>query len=91
MCIHSLLLWGCSVQTCDLHAHVWLSRRGCLQHQGRHMQWLVWLLLICCAVLCRAVLLCRFVPPAALAVMSRGMRPEIPQHTPAGLAALMQV
>lgn len=28
---------------------------------------------------------------AALAVMSRGMRPEIPQHTPAGLAALMQV
>lgn len=23
--------------------------------------------------------------------MSRGMRPEIPQHTPAGLAALMQV
>lgn len=26
---------------------------------------------------------------AALAVMSRGLRPEVPQHTPPGLAALM--
>jgi serine/threonine protein kinase len=38
---------------------------------------------VCCRCCC--------VLPVALAVMSRGMRPEIPQHTPAGLAALMQV
>lgn len=38
---------------------------------------------------CHACCACRL--STALAVMSRGMRPEIPQHTPAGLAALMQV
>eukprot|EP00878_Enallax_costatus_P032507 GHUV01035731.1.p1 GENE.GHUV01035731.1~~GHUV01035731.1.p1 ORF type:complete len:131 (-),score=51.74 GHUV01035731.1:2023-2415(-) len=43
-----------------------------------------------CCIACLAPLLSALFAAAALAVMAKGMRPQIPPHTPPGLAALIQ-